>query len=844
MRNISDVISALENSKGKEIHLQLRGLDQTKIILYRNYFLLLQLDKLIQNKIELLELRNREQMSDFQLELARNLHNYLASVKSLVDHTRVLKRKLGLDKNFENLYEQQRKKLLGTDTIVFIQQLREYVLHYSLLPSGIQVDIADNNDSEKITLILNTRTLKEFSNWKAESIRVLEKYPKNIDIFNLIEEYQNSVNTFYEWFYDQMETIFQKELAEFDRLAKEYMDYHEKMLDEANKKQSTKLGDYDPPLLEDNVVCIGEDYILSSQVSSCFNNEGVYFAVLEPPRSLHKYWQNEFVKLNNVLAKIHPRKIIFINVKSEYIDPIKAQLKLKESRYEYLNNQSEVSAFIDKYRTAFKGILECPPDREKVMCALLEAKRNKFRLAIKDGAEYKIGGGSTTRNHLVVSDSLSNLLPVTLANYAFSINADIVLLKTNIPYTPKEIYSVLSDTRGSDTRATIAKEIAGNIKSTLEMELQEISKYKLATFFTDDFPYGYFFQKIPTTHIFNKLLPSHFLADSIANPNIEVQSALLVDPGFFTNSETNGIATLLTQANVHIKELRDDKFSNSDLDFGIQSYPYDLLFVCSHGSFPEGTRFKIKFLDKNKVEHVIVIDNLDEFNPTNRGTGKNRLINVKTFTEFVELDDQPWYQKKYKKGSSKTIVEDFIAIDRKDWTVLEKKNVPLRYCNVIITKDTLGPFIPMIQSVSDPQSSPFIFNNACVSTYTMCVNFVFAGASFYVGTVKPVKDNVAVKTALAFFEKSINQNKSLMLSLWETLTDKNINEEDRVYSCVGCHFKKFSFTPSEDNKAKVQQRMQINVAMRIRRIFSETEKEVKEKHADAVNYLLMEHNKI
>ena len=84
-------------------------------------------------------------------------------------------------------------------------------------------------------------------------------------------------------------------------------------------------------------------------------------------------------------------------------------------------------------------------------------------------------------------------------------------------------------------------------------------------------------------------------------------------------------------------------------------------------------------------------------------------------------------------------MEDFLALERK-WNVLEKKKVSMRYCNVIVTKDTLGPYIPMIHGISDPQSAPFIFNNACVSTYTMCVNFIFAGSSFYIGTVKPVKD--------------------------------------------------------------------------------------------------------
>lgn len=844
MRNISNLLKAIEQSKGKDIHLKLRGLNQTKTILNRNYFWLLQLDRLISNRVELSYLKNKDKMEDFQLEFARHLHNYLSSVKSLIDHTRTLKRKLNLDKNFEELYKQQCKKLLGTDTIVFIQQLREYVQHYSLLPSGVYIEVADSNSSGEITLTLDTPVLKEYSYWEAESLRILEKNPKNIDIFKLMEEYQNSVNEFYKWFYSEMEKIFKKELGDFDELAKKYEAFYEKNIGKEVEIENTKIGVWDAPRIEGAVVCISEDYILASQISSCFNNEGTYFAVLEPPRSLHKYWGNEFIKLNNVLAKINPNKIIFINLKNEMINPIKEQLNLNEKKYIYLNNQTEVTEFIDKNKIPFKGILKCPPDREKVTYALLDAKRKKYRLLIQDGAKYEVISDKVTRKHLLVSDSLSKLLPVTLADYAFSINADIRFLNYNISYKPKEIYSIISDTRGSDKRSKMAKVISEDIKSNLEKELGEINKYELVTFFTDDFPYGYFFPKLPNTHIFNKLLVSHFLADSITQPNIEVQSSLLVDPGFFQHSETNSISSLLKQKSVYIKELRDDKFRNLDLDNSIQFFPYDLLFICSHGDFPEGMRFKIKFSDKNDCEHTIVIDTLDEFNPTNKGFEESQIISVKTFYEFVELDGRPWYQKTYKNGSSKTVVEDFLALKRK-WNVIEKKKVEMQHCNVIVTKDPLGPYIPMIHGISDPMSTPFIFNNACVSSYTMCVNFVFAGSSFYIGTVKPVKDDVAIKTALSFFEKSIKQNKSLALSLWEALNEKNIPEDDRVYSCIGCHFKRFSFNSKEDNKVKIKQRIQLGIAMRLRRIFGEDlEINIKNRHADAISFLLSEHNKI
>lgn len=595
---------------------------------------------------------------------------------------------------------------------------------------------------------------------------------------------------------------------------------------------------FEPPKLYKKIVCISDDYLMAAQLSSCFHKNNNYFAVLEPPRSLHIYWRNEFIKLNNVLAKINAERVIFLNVKKEMVELIKTQLNISESKYIYIQTQEELSKFINKYSNVFKGTLECPPDRKKIAYALLEAKRKEFKLQINPEAKYKPNREQTSK-HVIASDSAKKLLPTLLANYAFAINADIQFFKSSEEYSPMEVYSILSDTKGTDERSRTANDIKKEIEAELNVELKNISNYGFATFFTGDFQYGYFFPQIPTTHIFNRLLVGQFLADTIVQPVIEINSALLVDTGFFPNSETNEIKSLLLKQNVYIKELLDDKFTNFELGNFIQIYPYDFLFICSHGTFPEGTRFKIKFNDKNGVDHTILIDILDSFGFTGKGDPDNPLIAVQTVTEFVALDDEPWYQKTYKPGSSKTIVEDFIAIDRKDWKVLEKREkVPMNFCNAIVTKDTLGAFVPMIHSISDPFSSPFIFNNACVSTYTMGVNFIFAGASFYIGTVRNVKDSVAIKTAKIFFGKTIEEQKSLAYSLWEAQVDGKIPLEDRVYSCIGCHFQKLSFNMTSDTKELLKRRIARSAMMRLRSSKkSDLEDNIKEKHVDAAVFL-------
>ncbi len=219
MRTLSELHKAIESSKGREIHLKLRGLNHTKIILNRNFIALLQLNKLV--SIELFYFENRSKKENFQLEFARLIHNYLAAVKSLVDHTRVLKKKLNLDSSFEKIYQEKRGDMLGADVVFFIQQLRVYVQHYELLPTGIQVQV-NKKDEEKIILTLSRDTLKEFSDWNPKSLNVLNTSEKEIEIYKLIEEYQRLIEKFYEWFYSELEKIFKVELTEIDEIAREY----------------------------------------------------------------------------------------------------------------------------------------------------------------------------------------------------------------------------------------------------------------------------------------------------------------------------------------------------------------------------------------------------------------------------------------------------------------------------------------------------------------------------------------------------------------------------------------------------------------------------------------------
>ncbi|PIR63424.1 MAG: hypothetical protein CO156_01620 [Candidatus Pacebacteria bacterium CG_4_9_14_3_um_filter_40_12] len=545
------------------------------------------------------------------------------------------------------------------------------------------------------------------------------------------------------------------------------------------------------------------------------------------------------------MAKIRPEICIFAGVNPKYIKIIKDQLRIPEERYITVTKKSQIKSEIaEPMNIVFEGNLECEPEKQKVAQALLIAKKNKQRLVITNKANYKYSFKQTSK-HCVYYDIDDELSPVIVANYAFSINADIKFIQTDLEYSSKEIAALIFDNDSNEARGDVAREINASIKSELDADFGEIEAYDFVTFYTDEIPYGYFYPNIASTHILGRIMPGYFIAESIANPEIIVKSALLVDTGFFSDSETDDVSDLLAQKEVITKEFWDNQFTNYELSNSIQFYPYDLLFICSHGGLPEGQRFDIQFVDSRGCEHVIVVDAIDSFEPTGFGTGEDAIINVKSFYEFVELDGSPWYEKTYKPGSSKKIVSEFSKLKRKDWKVLKQRKVKnVNYCNVIVTKGVSKNFIPSFSSLSDPESFPFVFNNACISNHVLSSNFIYGGASTYIGTVKSVKNTDAVNVAKLFFNKTINMSAPFPKALWESQEEAGLDE--KVYVITGCHFLKFKFEGTEnENLIELKHRLSRDIERRSKRVLSrDLDKSIAKNHMSAAYFLKNELEKL
>ena len=156
------------------------------------------------------------------LEFVRRLHNYLAAAKTLVDHTRAFRSRHVSDAAFDAECDDRVKQLLDDPVIKFLQDLRNPVLH-SCLPR-VELTITDTapDDQLRTQLTLSVKELLTMHDWSVAARRYIEEAQegyyvdnKYVDLGAVAVRYQQTIATFYNWFYQSVLSRNRPLVAEF-----------------------------------------------------------------------------------------------------------------------------------------------------------------------------------------------------------------------------------------------------------------------------------------------------------------------------------------------------------------------------------------------------------------------------------------------------------------------------------------------------------------------------------------------------------------------------------------------------------------------------------------------------
>ena len=167
--------------------------------------------------LRLRAVENRHELGEFQEELDRLLLNFVASTKSLVDHTRIIINESVPD---DEGYQAEVVRLFGDGSAVFVQNLRNYVLHVGLAPQFLR----STHSREEFTgqMVLDRERLKSWSRWPAAARTWLEGQSDDIDVLALLDDYEARVIALSSWLDARIRSVHREALAVTQDLAREH----------------------------------------------------------------------------------------------------------------------------------------------------------------------------------------------------------------------------------------------------------------------------------------------------------------------------------------------------------------------------------------------------------------------------------------------------------------------------------------------------------------------------------------------------------------------------------------------------------------------------------------------
>jgi hypothetical protein len=214
----------MESMEGWKIEVKTRYLGISHYIFITNYNQLKTSLELFNHKevsSTIWAVKNRNKLNQFQIEVIRLFHNYLASVKSLVDHTRIVVEEVHGNKEFSREYELKKQEIFVNSPLSrFIQDLRNYILHKGIPKTIARKTFIESDKANSILLDINS--LRSWDNWSAKSKEYLDNAKDNINLYELIVAYGSLVIDFYNWFLMKQEELYKEEFRKYDSIKREY----------------------------------------------------------------------------------------------------------------------------------------------------------------------------------------------------------------------------------------------------------------------------------------------------------------------------------------------------------------------------------------------------------------------------------------------------------------------------------------------------------------------------------------------------------------------------------------------------------------------------------------------
>lgn len=154
------------------------------------------------------EAQYNELHATFWPALDQRLHNLLAAIVSLVDHTRPLIR-FYEDAAPEFCAECEDRNGAVRDSFrgEFVRRFRNYLLHYGFAPLSQRLLLTGSDWSDQFTINLDRESLLAWDDWTVPAREFLESFEEDIHLRAVVVEYLNEMQAVYQWLLEQHQVL-------------------------------------------------------------------------------------------------------------------------------------------------------------------------------------------------------------------------------------------------------------------------------------------------------------------------------------------------------------------------------------------------------------------------------------------------------------------------------------------------------------------------------------------------------------------------------------------------------------------------------------------------------------
>lgn len=522
---------------------------------------------------------------------------------------------------------------------------------------------------------------------------------------------------------------------------------------------------------------------LAAEISSRFNSDQEYFVIIEAPRVMRPDGNSEVMRCNNAIARLNPKKI-FLGALDD--DCLKVLRKLfPEDMTVIVNTPSDLDRELRGMGERIPTeVIECT--EAELIYGILLSKAHKKRLRLVASAkslEQDYHAEFSSRSHLILIDTLEGMAPVITANLAFSSNAYVKIQIGPHKEHAREIGDDIlksKDTRDVNIRTSALEALDDfRIKSSFALDT---SQYSFVTYVTLGVPYGYFFPEKPSAHLFAYPCLGlavfsevyFFLRQGV------IKAAVIIDPGSFEDCETEELLKWLRFHAVPTLDLVGKSANVRTVESCVQFFPYDLLFVCSHGGEVNGERVCIKWKNPSGNEDEFVFDFILQIVPPSGAINNETKLKVEQHVRPISYGGKRLRDSNAEEG----FLLKFLKTPANEWKVVSREERSVPGASAIFLK---GGHCTFSFRTLASDGYPVVINNGCWTFHELGKNISYAGARAYIGTLFPIANGKAKDFALKLFRKARIQE-TLPVTIWRIQNEVYAQEADRPYIFVGCHF--------------------------------------------------------